>query len=151
MSRTAAVGDSPQTSEGQAWWFLDTLVVEHLTASGTGPVVLEMTLPAGAAPPLHLHHDLDDSSFLLDGQMMVRCGDQALLAGAGDWLSMPRGVPHASGWWATSLPASCWCTTTTASRSSYETWASPPVLGNCPLPQAVPASRSCPGRWPSTT
>jgi hypothetical protein len=48
MSRTAAVVDLPQTSEGRAWWFLDTLVVEHLTASGTGPVVLEMTLPAGA-------------------------------------------------------------------------------------------------------
>jgi hypothetical protein len=31
--------------------------------------------------------------------------------------------------------------TTTASRSSYETWASPPVLGNYPLPQAVPASK----------
>ena len=46
MSRTAAVLDSPQTSEGQTWWFLDTLVVEHLMASGTGPVVLEMTLPA---------------------------------------------------------------------------------------------------------
>jgi hypothetical protein len=51
MSRTAAVLDSPQASEGQAWWFLDTLVVEHPMASGTGPVVLEMTLPAGAAPP----------------------------------------------------------------------------------------------------
>jgi len=95
MSKTAAVVDSPQDSEGQAWWFLDTLVVEHLMASGTGPVVLEMTLPVGAAPPLHLHHDLDDSSFLLDGQMVVRCGDQILLARPGDWLSMPRGVPHA--------------------------------------------------------
>jgi hypothetical protein len=48
MSRTAAVADSPQASEGQAWWFLDTPVVEHPMASGTGPVVLEMTLPAGA-------------------------------------------------------------------------------------------------------
>ena len=95
MSKTAAVVDSPQKSEGQAWWFLDTLVVEHLMASGTGPVVLEMTLPAGAAPPLHLHHDLDDSSFVLDGRMVVRCGDQMLLARPGDWLSMPRGVPHA--------------------------------------------------------
>src|SRR3984885_3604100 len=95
MSKTAAVVDSPQDSEGQAWWFLDTLVVEHLMASGTGPVVLEMTLPAGAAPATPLHHDLDDSSFLLDGQMVVRCGDQMLLARAGDWLSMPREVPHA--------------------------------------------------------
>jgi quercetin dioxygenase-like cupin family protein len=95
MSRTAAAVDSPLASEGQAWWFLDTLVVEHPMASGTGPVVLEMTLPAGSAPPLHLHHDLDDSSFLLAGQMVVRCGDQMLLAQAGDWVSLPRGVPHA--------------------------------------------------------
>jgi hypothetical protein len=28
MSRTAVL-DSPQAGEGQAWWFLDTLVVEH--------------------------------------------------------------------------------------------------------------------------
>jgi hypothetical protein len=81
MSRTAAVLDSQQASEGQAWWFLDTLVVEHLTASGTGPVVLEMTLPAGAAPPLHLHHNLDDSSFLLDGQMVVRTGTRSCSPG----------------------------------------------------------------------
>lgn len=95
MSRTAAVLDSLQASEGQAWWFLDTLVVEHPMASGAGPVVLEMTLPVGAAPPLQLHHDLDDSSFLLDGQMVVRCGDQMMLVQPGDCLSMPREVPHA--------------------------------------------------------
>ena len=151
MSRRAAVVDSPQTSEGRAWWFLDTLVVEHLIASGTGPVVLEMTLPAGAAPPPHAHHDLDDSSFLLDGQMVVRCGEQTLLGRDGDWLSLPRGVPHALRVVGNQPPASCWCTTTTASWNSYETWASPPAPGNCPLPPAVPASRSCPGRWPSTT
>ena len=52
MSRTAAVLDSPQASEGQAWRFLDTLVVEHRRASGTGPVVLEMTLPAARWRPL---------------------------------------------------------------------------------------------------
>ena len=150
MSKTAAVLDSSQASEAQAWWFLDTLVVEHLMASGAGPVVLEMTLPAGAAPPLHLHHDLDDSSFLLDGQMVVRCGDQMLLAGAGNWLSCRAGYRTPSGWWVISLPASCWCTTTTASCSSTRPR---PGRGHrsCPLPQAVPAWRSCPGRWPSMT
>jgi hypothetical protein len=85
MTRTAAALDSPQASERQAWWFLDTLVVEHQTASGTGPVVLEMTLPAGAAPPLHLHHDLDDSSFLLDDRT-GRPGD----APRRPWIARPR-------------------------------------------------------------
>jgi quercetin dioxygenase-like cupin family protein len=94
MSSTAAVVNSPQAGEGQAWWFMDTLVLEHPMASGTGPVVLEMTLPVGAAPPQHVHSDQDDSHFLLEGQMVVRCGDQTRLAQAGDWVSMPRGVPH---------------------------------------------------------
>ena len=50
MSRTAAVLDSPQTSEGQAWRFLDTLVVEHRWHPAR-PVVLEMTLPAARSAP----------------------------------------------------------------------------------------------------
>ena len=57
-------------------------------------VVLEMTLPVGAAPPLHVHDDLDDTWYILDGEMVVRCGDDELVVGAGHWVSMPRGVPH---------------------------------------------------------
>jgi hypothetical protein len=30
----------------------------------------------------------------LEGQMVVRCGDDELVVGAGHWVSMPRGVPH---------------------------------------------------------
>jgi hypothetical protein len=57
-------------------------------------VVLEMTLPVGAAPPLHVHENLDDTWYILEGQMVVRCGDEELVVGAGHWVSMPRGVPH---------------------------------------------------------
>jgi hypothetical protein len=59
----------------RAWWFLDTLVVEHLMATDGGPVVPEQTLPIGAAPPLHIHHDLDDSWYLLEGRIVVQCSD----------------------------------------------------------------------------
>ena len=89
-----AVVDSPQNEEAPAWWFLDTLVVEHRRAPGMGTVVLEMTLPVGSSPPLHVHDDLDDTWYILDGEMVVRCGDEDLLVGAGHWVSMPRGVPH---------------------------------------------------------
>ncbi len=91
---TAAVVDSPHDVTAQAWWVLDTLVVEHRCAPGMGTIVLEMTLPVGSAPPLHVHDDLDDTWYILDGQMVVRCGHDELVVGAGHWVSMPRGVPH---------------------------------------------------------
>ncbi len=91
---TAAVVDSPGSEEAQAWWFLDTLVVEHRCAPEMDTVVLEMTLPVGSAPPLHVHDDLDDTWYILQGRMVVRCGDEELIVGAGHWVSMPRGVPH---------------------------------------------------------
>ena len=91
---TTAVVDSPENEQAEAWWFLDTLVVEHRCAPDMGTVVLEMTLPVGAAPPLHVHDDLDDTWYILEGQMVVRCGDDDLVVGAGHWVSMPRGVPH---------------------------------------------------------
>jgi uncharacterized cupin superfamily protein len=43
---------------------------------------------------LHVHHDLDDSFYLLDGQMVLRCGDEVWIAGPGEWVPFPRGVPH---------------------------------------------------------
>jgi len=91
---TTAVVDSPQNEQGPSWWFLDTLVVEHRCAPQMNTVVLEMTLPVGAAPPLHIHDDLDDTWYILEGQMVVCCGDDEFLVGAGHWVSMPRGVPH---------------------------------------------------------
>ena len=91
---TAAVVDPPGSEGAQAWWFLDTLVVEHRCAPEMGTVVLEMTLPAGSSPPLHVHDELDDTWYILEGQMVVRCGGDDLLVGAGHWVSMPRGVPH---------------------------------------------------------
>ena len=91
---TTAVVDSPDNEQGPAWWFLDTLVVEHRCAPEMDTVVLEMTLPVGSSPPLHVHYELDDTWYVLDGQLFVRCGDEALLVGAGHWVSMPRGVPH---------------------------------------------------------
>jgi mannose-6-phosphate isomerase-like protein (cupin superfamily) len=82
------------SEQAQAWWFLDTLVVEHRSAPEMGTVVLEMTLPVGSSAPLHVHDDLDDTWYILDGEMVVRCGDDELVVGAGHWVSMPRGVPH---------------------------------------------------------
>jgi mannose-6-phosphate isomerase-like protein (cupin superfamily) len=57
-------------------------------------IVLEMTLPVGSSAPLHMHDDLDDTWYIVDGEMVVRCGDDVSVVGTGHWVSMPRGVPH---------------------------------------------------------
>jgi len=91
---SAAVVDGPENENAQAWWFLDTLVVEHRRADGMRSVVLEMTLPVGHSPALHIHDTLDDTWYVLEGQMAVRCGDDEMVVGAGHWVSMPQGIPH---------------------------------------------------------
>ena len=91
---STAVVDSPHNEHTRAWWFLDLLVVEHRCAQEMETVVLEMTLPVGSSPALHVHKSLDDTWYILDGKMVVRCGDDTLVVGAGYWVSMPRGVPH---------------------------------------------------------
>ena len=91
---STAVVDSPNNEHTRALWFLDLLVVEHRCATGMETVVLEMTLPVGSSPALHVHKSLDDTWYILDGKMVVRCGDDTLVVGAGYWVSMPRGVPH---------------------------------------------------------
>jgi mannose-6-phosphate isomerase-like protein (cupin superfamily) len=83
------------SSMRRSWWFLDTLVVEHATASGCGPVVLEMTLPVGAAPPAHVHREYDDSFYVVEGEMVVVMGGRRERIGAGAWVSTRRGMRHA--------------------------------------------------------
>jgi mannose-6-phosphate isomerase-like protein (cupin superfamily) len=91
---STAVIDGPDSEQAKAWWFLDLLVVEHRCAPGMETIVMEMTLPVGSSAPLHVHDDLDDTWYILDGEMAIRCGDDVSVVGAGHWVSMPRGVPH---------------------------------------------------------
>jgi len=91
---TTAVVDSPENEQAQAWWFLDTLVVEHRCAPGMDTVVLEMTLPAGSSPPLHVHDDLDDTWYILDGQMVVRWRRRAGRRCRALGLNAPRRAAH---------------------------------------------------------
>jgi len=79
--------------EGDAYWFFGSRTVIR-SPEGALPVVIEMDLGPGGHAPLHVHHDLDDSFYLLSGRIAVRCGEDELVAEAGDYVSQPKGVPH---------------------------------------------------------
>ena len=81
------------TAGPSRWRFLGVLV-EELTAPGSPVTVAEAVLPEGASPPAHVHAALDDSFYLLQGHMVVRCGGQVWEAGTGDWVQFPAGEPH---------------------------------------------------------
>jgi mannose-6-phosphate isomerase-like protein (cupin superfamily) len=49
----------------------------------------------GAATPLHIHHDADETFYVIDGTIAVFVGGERLDAGPGDYVFAPLGVPHA--------------------------------------------------------
>lgn len=83
----------PDTSE--AWWFLDTLVVlRNPEGAPRFPLVMELVVPPGGSPPRHVHHDLNDAFFLLEGEVVLSVGDESVVARPGTYAVVPAGRNH---------------------------------------------------------
>jgi quercetin dioxygenase-like cupin family protein len=48
----------------------------------------------GAAPPLHLHRDADETFYVIDGDISFFVNEERTELGAGDFICVPKGVPH---------------------------------------------------------
>ena len=51
--------------------------------------------PRALAAPVHTHLDEDEYSYVLEGLVGVEIGDETIVAGPGQLVRKPRGVPHA--------------------------------------------------------
>jgi Cupin domain len=57
--------------------------------------VVEHTLaPHTLAAPLHTHRDVDELSYVLEGVIGVRIGEQEMAAGPGTFVLKPKGIAH---------------------------------------------------------
>ena len=65
---TARRGIKTGAGEGQAYWFFGGRTVIR-SPEGARPVIIEMELGPGGHAPLHVHHNIDDSFYLLSGQI----------------------------------------------------------------------------------
>jgi catechol 2,3-dioxygenase-like lactoylglutathione lyase family enzyme/quercetin dioxygenase-like cupin family protein len=130
------IASEPSTSP--AWWFLGTLaVLRNPAGAPRTPVVLELTVPPGGSPPQHVHDTLDDSFFLLDGEVVVRCGGRTLLARPGSYVVLPHGVDHTFRV-TSSVPARLLLVHADDSFLSFvETLGRPTTEHSLPLPGAV--------------
>jgi quercetin dioxygenase-like cupin family protein len=82
--------------DGDAYWWLGSLTLNKVTRASTdGNVdIVDHRVPAGYAPPAHVHRDQDEIFYVIDGDFTVRCGNETWQAGPGSLVFLPRGVPH---------------------------------------------------------
>ena len=82
--------------QGAPYWFLDALTLIKLSGEQTGGTfaLLEDRLPAGRASPYHLHHNEDETFYLLEGKMTFFSGSDKFQGEPGTTVFLPRGIPH---------------------------------------------------------
>jgi quercetin dioxygenase-like cupin family protein len=58
---------------------------------------MEAFVPPGGDPPPHIHHEEDETFYVVEGHCSILLGDEWVTAGVGDFVNVPRGTVHAFG------------------------------------------------------
>jgi quercetin dioxygenase-like cupin family protein len=86
------------SGEGLAdvWWKSGRVTVKAGGAeAGNTLSQIEVDDPRGGGTPLHVHHNEDETFYVLEGEVTFLVGDERIDVAAGDFLFAPRDVPHA--------------------------------------------------------
>lgn len=74
----------------------DTFFTKVSTGDTDGDIYMfESTREKKGGPPLHVHYEQDEWWYVLQGEFIIKVGDQLFQAKAGDSVFGPRKVPHA--------------------------------------------------------
>ena len=77
-------------------WFMDAELKILLSRGGTddGLSIMQHRMHGGFATPLHVHHDEDETFYVLDGDFRFQADDTVRDASAGDVVHIPHGTTH---------------------------------------------------------
>jgi quercetin dioxygenase-like cupin family protein len=77
-------------------WFIANKARIRLAGADTGEAfdLVEVEGREGDMPPLHVHHDHDETFVVLEGRITLHLPDRCVALGPGDSCFAPRGVPH---------------------------------------------------------
>jgi quercetin dioxygenase-like cupin family protein len=94
---SSAVPIVMEKDAGEYIWFGAGLLTFKVTSeqSGGAYILLEDTMSRGKTTPLHVHPDHDETSYLIDGEVIYHVDGLDHAARAGAVASIPRGTPHA--------------------------------------------------------
>ena len=77
------------------WWKSGRITVKTAGAeTGNAFSQIETDDPRGSGPPLHLHHNEDETFYVVEGEVTVIVGGERIDLGPGDYLFAPRDIPH---------------------------------------------------------
>lgn len=85
-----------QSGEGEALWFLGSLVtIKSSSASTDGRVaVIENYSPRSGGSPMHVHRREDEWFYVTEGELTFWVGGETIKASAGAFVYGPRDIPH---------------------------------------------------------
>jgi quercetin dioxygenase-like cupin family protein len=85
-----------QLERVQPLWFIDNLVHIHVDGDTSGGTlaVAELRGRRGDMPPLHVHHDDDETFYVIDGELSLFAGGEQRTLGPGQAALAPRELPH---------------------------------------------------------
>jgi quercetin dioxygenase-like cupin family protein len=89
--------DPATTSTDRLIWTFNMLMDVKATADETDGAltVIDSWVTPAANPPMHVHHTEDEAFFVLEGEVeFFLDGHEARVAGPGEFVFGPRGVPH---------------------------------------------------------
>jgi quercetin dioxygenase-like cupin family protein len=94
MSRATQQEPTARARELRVGWARLEIKIDPAAAPGQ-LFAFESTLtPGGGMPYLHLHHEMEEAFYLLEGTIEYTRGDQTILATAGSMVQIPPGVAH---------------------------------------------------------
>jgi len=127
-----------QANEGQAIWYTTARMTLKATGALTGGALslIEALAAPDSSPPWHVHHYDDEMFYILDGQLLLKCGDEMFEGGPGAFVFLPRGIPH-SFKVVSETPARCLLIGIPANLDQYFVAAGTPALDDGLRPQPI--------------
>jgi quercetin dioxygenase-like cupin family protein len=118
-------------------WWKDGRVTVKIAGAETANAFsqIETDDPRGSGPPLHVHHNEDETFYVLEGEVTIQVGEERIDLAAGDFLFGPREVPHA--YLVRSERARMLCTTSPAGVEQFFVNHGTPVTGPEPPTDTV--------------
>jgi len=80
----------------RSYWYGINLVTIITSSSETNGAfsLVKNVMRKGFEPPLHAHTREDESNLILKGEILFTVGDKTIHAKAGDYIHLPKNVPH---------------------------------------------------------